>query len=121
MDRFNPLSFPQWQAYVRNTTGEDSPVECPDCRGDGVTSCCECGNDRDCEDCDGTGTVCWGELSQAEQERYLSEARYHAAIVADAWAYAAWVGVDATALLVDSGFRVWCSVAGKKLAAERVS
>ncbi|WP_339829440.1 hypothetical protein [uncultured Arenimonas sp.] len=121
MRRFNPISFLQWQEHMRQTSDDDTVVDCPDCRGDGITACCECGNDRDCEECEGTGTVCWGELSQAEQERHLSVARYEAALVADASAYAAWVGVDPTALLVNSGFRVWCHVAGKRLAAEKVS
>ena len=30
-------------------------TKCGECNGKGIVECCECGQDRDCPDCDGTG------------------------------------------------------------------
>ena len=32
-------------------------TECDVCCGDGTEECCECGQDTDCEECDGTGHI----------------------------------------------------------------
>lgn len=31
--------------------------ECSDCNGTGLAECCECGNEVDCDTCEGTGEL----------------------------------------------------------------
>jgi hypothetical protein len=42
---------------------EKEKVLCDECHGKGYVECCECGNDVDCEECDGTGKTLQGTTS----------------------------------------------------------
>lgn len=44
------------EELIENGFNEEVEISCDSCDGSGSTECCECGQDRDCTDCDGRGT-----------------------------------------------------------------
>lgn len=112
---FRPITYEAWREQALVSRSPDDEVDCPDCGGEGDTECCECGHERECDTCDGTGQTTWEELTEAQKNRLLTLRAYESAVLADAQAWARWLGTDSAQELAHAGFRVWSSVSSRQL------
>lgn len=115
---FNPLSFEKWQEkMLADASICPTHVDCLECNGSSFTECCECGHERECEDCDGTGRMLWSGLTDAQRARYLTRNRYAEAVCDDALAWGRWLNREPAADLISIGLRCWTDVRSRKLRA----
>lgn len=115
MGQFRPLTFEQWREHGMANTPPDELVDCPECSGSKFTECCECGNDRECDNCDENGKVEFSELSGSDKLLMFSLGRYRTAVLEDGKAWANWHGRDPAIDLFKAGFRVYTMVATRSL------
>jgi len=47
----------QVHGVAPRSANDDVMEECPECEGEGVIACGECGHETDCESCEGSGEV----------------------------------------------------------------
>lgn len=62
----NHISFDAW---LEKQNAEEMEQECPQCNGDGLSVCCECGSLSSCSRCDETGVVSLARKIYREQMR----------------------------------------------------
>ena len=116
---FRPISFDAWRAeQIAARSDAAEVVDCPDCDGTGERECETCSHETECTTCDGHGELEWSDLNESQKARLLTRTAYAAAVIADAKAWAGWLGRDPVAELVRAGFRVWSSVTDRSLSAD---
>lgn len=88
--------YARWREHQERNTPDSKIVTCPACDGSGETerSCCCCEDTRylDCERCEGSGVICWGDLSGHELSILLDMKAYSAAVWDDMVTLAKWTG-----------------------------
>lgn len=114
------LSYDEWRDAEIATRPPSMLVECPDCDGTGYTECCECGNERKCDDCDEAGKVLWGDLTESQQRQLLTASAYYAAVMHDANALAQWHGAEAVEVLNASGMAPFTRLRPRRTEFEQV-
>lgn len=88
------LTFTQWVQQQIKATPKSTLVSCPECNGEGVCliecECCGHEHEEECEFCEGTGEVVFGELDQSDQARCFSRAAYWGQVTEDLRRYIEW-------------------------------
>ncbi len=106
------LSFQEWQRIQIDDMEDDAVVVCPVCHGDGeVTEECECcghESERECEICEGTGRVVFGELSECNQRRCFNLWLYRKELHLDVLKLADFCGNPLK--IVKHGFAISCNI-----------
>src|SRR5690554_4986112 len=80
-----PITYSDWLS--RNLEGVDCDecfnersIECPECYGYRATDCPCCGNEKDCDDCDGLGSIpceCAKDLSENDYIKCIANDYYN--------------------------------------------
>lgn len=114
MARFKPLTYEQWRDHMLATMPADELVDCPECDGEQVRECCECGHERECRECE-DGKVPFAELNASQQQAHFHRGRYEAAVLADAIAWGNWCSTEPAEALTAAGFLVATRVSSRQL------
>jgi len=83
----NISSYDQWQCARVQETADDTVMNCPECEGEGTVcvTCDCCGQEKEvnCEMCESSGEVIFGQLDFNDQKKCFSRQEYNKQLVCD--------------------------------------